>query len=217
MDKEVKILIADDHPIIREGLKRVLENSIEVVKCYEASDGEEAYDMLKSDDFDIATLDVEMPKINGLDLAKKMNLNGINTKIVFLTMYREEDMLNTALDLNAVGYVLKDNAVVDIVNCIKEVLKNNYYISPAISHLLLNRSKQNKNLKDQISKIESLTKSERKILKLISHDKTSREISEELFISIKTVENHRSNISKKLDLQGSHSLVKFAIQNKSIL
>lgn len=217
MDNEIKILIADDHPIIREGLRRVLENNIDSAKCSEASDGEEAYQLLEESDFDIATLDVEMPKINGLDLAKKMKLNNISTKIVFLTMYKEEEMFNSALDLDAVGYVLKDNAVVDIVNCIREVLKNNYYISPAISHLLLNRKKRSSNMKDQISLINSLTKSERNILSLIAQNKTSREIAEELFISIKTVENHRSNITKKLELQGSHSLIKFAFQNKSIL
>ena len=217
MNKELKILIADDHPIIREGLKMVLESKINSVICTQASDGEEAYNLIKNGQFDIATLDVEMPLLNGLDLAKKIIAENIKTKIVFLTMYREEDMFNRALDIGAIGYVLKDNAVVDIVNCIKEVSKNNYYISPSISHLLLNRQKQKKNLFSQNPELELLTKSERKILRLIAGDKTSREIAEELYISVKTVENHRTNISRKLGLHGSHSLVKFAFQSKSIL
>ena len=217
MNKELKILIADDHPIIREGLKMVLESKINSVICTQASDGEEAYNLIKNGQFDIATLDVEMPLLNGLDLAKKIIAENIKTKIVFLTMYREEDMFNRALDIGAIGYVLKDNAVVDIVNCIKEVSKNNYYISPSISHLLLNRQKQKKNLYSQNPELELLTKSERKILRLIAEDKTSREIAEELYISVKTVENHRTNISRKLGLHGSHSLVKFAFQSKSIL
>lgn len=217
MNKEIKILIADDHPIIREGLKMVLESKIDSINCSQASDGEEAYNLIKENNFDIATIDVEMPKLNGLDLVKKLRSEKIDTKIVFLTMYREEDMFNIALDLGAIGYVLKDNAVVDIVNCVKEVLSNNYYISPAISHLLINRQKQKNDLKNQNSELELLTKSERNILSFIAEDKTSREIAGELYISIKTVENHRANISKKLGLQGSHSLVKYAIQNKSIL
>ena len=152
-----------------------------------------------------------------IDLAKKMRSENIDTKIVFLTMYREEDMFNKALDLGADGYVLKDNAVIDIVNCIKEVSDDNYYISPAVSHLLLNRQRQKGKLNSQNPKLESLTKSEKKILRIIAEDKTSREIAEELYVSVKTVENHRTNISRKLGLHGSHSLVKYAFQNKSIL
>ncbi|MCB9219924.1 MAG: response regulator transcription factor [Ignavibacteriales bacterium] len=119
------------------------------------------------------------------------------------------------MDIGAKGYVLKENAVTDIVNCINVVQNDKYYISPLISNYLENRLSKNKNI--STPSINDLTKSERKILKLISQDKTSRVIADELFISTKTVENHRNNISKKLNLQGSHSLVKYAIQNKNLL
>ncbi|MCB0746639.1 MAG: response regulator transcription factor [Ignavibacteriae bacterium] len=119
------------------------------------------------------------------------------------------------MDIGAKGYVLKENAVTDIVNCITEVQNDKYYISPLIADYLENRLNRKKNTSSP--SINDLTKTERKILKLISQDKTSRLIAEELFVSVKTVENHRNNISKKLNLQGSHSLVKYAIQNKNLL
>ena len=166
---------------------------------------------------DIITLDVEMPEMSGIEVARKIIEEKIETKIVFLTMYKDEEMFNEAMDIGASGYVLKENAVDDIVDCIKEVSKGSYYISPLISKYLINRQKKMQSLTDHSPSINDLTKTERNILRMVAQNKTSREIAEELFISNKTVENHRTNISRKLNLSGSHSLIKFALQNKSIL
>ena len=217
MERNINILIADDHPVIRSGIKSVLENESYLKSIVEASDGEQAYNLLKENKFDVVTLDVEMPKINGLEIARKIIEEKINTKIIFLTMYKDEDMFNQALDIGAKGYVLKENAVDNIVECINTVAKGKYYISPTISQYLMNREIKIKNLADLSPSINNLTKTERAILKLISDDKTTKQIANELNISYKTVENHRNNISKKLNLSGSHSLIKYALNNKAIL
>ncbi|MEE9431130.1 MAG: response regulator transcription factor [Melioribacteraceae bacterium] len=217
MKQNIKILVADDHPLMRAGLVMVLEEENNCCQIEQAKDGEEAYNKLVSNKFDVVTLDIEMPKMSGLEIARKLTEEKIETKIIFLTMYKDEDMFNEAMDTGANGFVLKENAVTDILDGIKVVMQNGYYISPLISEYLIKRGNRLNNLVSETPSIKLLTKSERKILKLISEDKTSIQISEELFVSSKTVNNHRSNISKKLNLHGTHSLVKFAIRNKKLL
>jgi two-component system, NarL family, response regulator DegU len=217
MKDNIKILIADDHPLMLQGLKMVLNDVEWCSNCEQAKDGEEAYSKLISGNFDVAVLDVEMPKLSGLEIARKISAIKTETKIIFLTMYKDEDLFNEAMDCGAKGFVLKENAVNDIINCISEVLEGNYYISPLISGYLVKHLNKQNNLEKIAPSINNLTISERRILKLISENKTSKEIAEEFSISAKTVENHRNNISKKLNLQGSHSLLKFAITNKHLM
>ena len=217
MSDKIKIIVADDHPLMRKGLKTVLEseNTFEVIA--QASNGIEAFTALQESPADIITLDVEMPEMSGIEVARKIIEEKIETKIIFLTMYKDEDMFNEAMDIGASGYVLKENAVDDIVDCVKEVSKGSYYISPLISKYLINRQKKMQTLSDNSPSINNLTKTERNILRMVAQNKTSREIAEELFIASKTVENHRTNISRKLNLSGSHSLIKYAIEHKSLL
>lgn len=217
MKEEIKIIIADDHPLMRSGIISVLESDPRLKIIGEAKNGEEVYKLLQVNKPDILTLDIEMPKISGLEIARKITDDKNPVRIVFLTMYKDEDMFNQAMDVGAYGYVLKENAVNDIVDCINTVASGNYYISPMISQYLLRREKSFKDQSNSSPSVNDLTKTERMILKLISEEKTTKQISEELFISYKTVENHRANISKKLNLHGSHSLIKFAISNKAIL
>lgn len=217
MSDKIKILVADDHPLMRSGLNTVLNNEITFEVIGQASNGIEAYEKLQESQYDVVTLDVEMPEMSGIEVARKIIEEKIQTKIVFLTMYKEEDMFNEAMDIGASGYVLKENAVDDIVDCIKEVSKGSYYISPLISKYLMNRQKKMQSLSDNSPTINNLTKTERNILRMVAQNKTSREIAEELFIASKTVENHRTNISRKLNLSGSHSLIKYAIEHKSLL
>lgn len=217
MSNKVKILIADDHPLMRQGIKWALNQNPEFNIVGEAEDGAKALKLLRHYQPEIVTLDIEMPLMSGFEIARKIFEEKIQTRIIFLTMYNDEQMFNEAINIGAMGYVLKENAVEDILECVKKVSQGFSYISPALSHFILNKNKELKVLSESLPSIKSLTKTERKILKLISEDCTSKEIAENLFISIKTVENHRSNISRKLNLHGSHSLVKFALNNKAIL
>lgn len=217
MKQNIKVLVADDHPLMRKGLVTVLEEENNFFTIEQAEDGEEAYNKLVKNKFDVVTLDIKMPLMSGLEIARKLKEDKIGTKIIFLTMYKNENMFNEAMDAGANGYVLKENAATDIIDGIKEVMRGGYFISPLISEYLIKRGNRVNKLDLDIPSIKLLTKSERKILKLISEDKTTTTIAEELFVSPKTVQNHRNNISKKLNLRGTHSLIKFAIQNKELL
>jgi DNA-binding NarL/FixJ family response regulator len=202
---------------MRSGLKSVLNAENDLFVKGEAKDGEEVFKFLKQNEYDIVTLDIEMPKMSGLEIARKIVEEKVPVKIIFLTMYKDEDIFNEALDIGAMGYVLKENAVNDIVDCVRKASEGQYYISPIISQYLIKREQNLRNFVLSTPSLNHLTKTERLILRLIADDKTSKQIADELFVSYKTIENHRSNISKKLNLHGSHSLIKFALNNKALL
>jgi DNA-binding NarL/FixJ family response regulator len=217
MSEEIKIIIADDHPIFRSGLKTIIKDEENIILIGEASDGQKALELILNEKPDIAILDMSMPVKTGLQILRELKDKKSKTKVIFITMFREEDIFNEAMNHGVEGYVLKECAENDIVECIKQVAKNNYYISPLISNLLLKRRNKMDELDRQNPSIENLTPTERRILKLVGENMTSKQISEELFISPRTIDNHRTNISNKLNLHGTHSLVKFAIENKFIL
>ncbi len=215
MNDKVKIVIADDHPIVRQGLRQMIEADRNLTVIGEASDGETALQLIETDQPDVAVLDIDMPRIGGFDVARELERKKSSVKIIFLTMHSEEEIFQTAMDLGVGGYVLKDSATTDIVAGIKSIASGKPFISPALSALLLNRRRRVNKLARQNPELDSLTPTERRILKLIAEDKTSKEIGEELFISHRTVHAHRANISNKLNLSGNLALVKFAITHKS--
>ncbi|MEO8210583.1 MAG: response regulator transcription factor [bacterium] len=214
---KIKIIIADDHPIFRNGLEQIIEEDEGIEIIGTAENGEKALRIINELNPDIALLDIDMPKMTGLQVLKELKKQRSQTKVIFLTVFASEDIFDEAMDLGTSGYVLKDCAVNDITECIYKVEEDNYYISPTISNFLVNRRDRMKKLERDKPALNNLTKTESMILKFIAEGKTSKEIANELFISYKTVENHRSNISNKLNLKGSHSLVKFAIENKPLL
>lgn len=215
MNDEIKIIIADDHPIVRQGLRQMIEADRNLTVIGEAGDGEEVLRLIEIHQPDVAVLDVDMPRMGGFDVVRELRRKKSHVKIIFLTMHSEEEIFQTAMDLGVGGYVLKDSATTDIVAGIKSIAAGKPFISPALSALLLNRRRRREKLKNEKPALDSLTPTERRILKLIAEDKTSKEIGEELFISHRTVHAHRANISNKLNLSGNLALVKFAITNKS--
>ncbi len=217
MKDEVKIVIADDHPIVRQGLRQMIEAEKNFTIVGEAGDGEDALQLIETHKPDVAVLDIDMPRIGGFDVARELKRKKSEVGIIFLTMHSEEEIFQTAMDLGVGGYVLKDSATTDIVAGIKSIASGKPFISPALSALLLNRRRRVNKLARQNPELDSLTPTERRILKLIAEDKTSKEIGEELFISHRTVHAHRANISTKLNLSGNLALVKFAITHKSNL
>jgi len=216
MAARIRVIIADDHPIFRQGLREVIEEDPELMLVGEAADGAAAFERIQTLEPDVAVLDIGMPKQDGFTLARLVRERELAVKIVFLTMYKEEDALNRALDLGVRGYVLKDGAAAEIVNGIKAVAAGAHYISPAVSSYLVARSARAAEPASGTG-LDSLTRTERRILTLIAHKKTSKEIGQELFISPRTVDNHRANICLKLDLHGSNALLKFALDHKSEL
>lgn len=217
MIDEITIIISDDHPIVRKGLREAIEEDEKLRVVAEAGNGKEAIEAIEKFNPQVTILDVDMPVMNGFEAAREIKAKGFSTEIIFLTMHRDEDMFNEAIDLGAKGFVLKDSALTDIVECIKTVASNNHYTSHALTAFLINRSRRAVKLTEHQPTINDLTPTERRVLKLIAENLTSKEISEQLFISPRTVEKHRENICQKLNLQGSHSLFKFAVQHKSEL
>lgn len=214
---QIRLVIADDHPIFRKGLLQVIEIEPDLQIVGEAADGQTALDQIKTLRPDVAVLDIDMPKMNGFVLAQEIGARKLPSKIIFLTMYKEENAFNRALDLGVKGYLLKDSAVTDIVAGIRAVATGQHFISPAISSYLINRHTRVDRLETEKPGLKDLTPMERRIIKFIAENKTSKEIAAELFISVRTVDNHRTNIATKLDLHGSHALLKFAFDHKSEL
>lgn len=217
MDNTIRIVIADDHPIFRKGLRQVIETEPGMKVVFEAGDGNSALHAIGEFQPDVIVLDVDMPGMNGIETAKEIHRLKLVPKVIFLTMYKEEDLFNEALDLGVMGYILKDNAAKEILSAIRSAVNDQYYICPLLSHFLMNRELQAKQLARKNPGIDALTPAEKRILKLIADSKTSKEIAEELNISFRTVENHRTNICNKLELHGSHALLKFAFDNKHLL
>ncbi len=217
MTDQIKIVIADDHSIVRQGLRQMLDADGKFTVVGEAKNGREALGLIETFKPDVAILDVDMPEMGGFELVRELRRQKIRIEIVFLTMHSEEEVFKTAMDLDASGYVLKDDATSDIVAAVKAVAAGRSFISPALSSLLLNRRRRAEGLKSDKPELDSLTPTERRVLKLIAEDKTSREIGDELFVSHRTIDTHRLNISRKLNLRGNLALVKFAITHKSEL
>jgi len=214
MINNIHILIADDHPLLRRGLREEIESAPNLKVVAEASDGQEALDKIEQFRPRIAVLDIDMPRLDGFKVAKAVRAQQLPVEIVFLTVHREETYLSRSLQTGVLGYVLKDSASTDIVACIMAVAAGQPYASPAMTAYLLKRSRR---LTDQMQGLGTLTPTERTILKMIADYKTTRDIAEALFISPRTVETHRANICQKLDLRGSHTLMKFALAHQAEL
>jgi DNA-binding NarL/FixJ family response regulator len=213
--KELRILIADDHPIFRKGLRQVIETDAHLKVVAEADDGITALEQIQQLQPDIAILDIHMPNMSGFELARAVEEQDIPVQVIFLTMHKAEDMFNAAMDMGVKGYVLKDSAVTDIVGSIKSVIDGHPFISPQLSSFLLNRSARAAAIRQHRPRLDELTPTEWKVLRMLAEYKTSKQIADELCIHPRTVDNHRANICTKLELRGSHALLKFVIEHKS--
>jgi DNA-binding NarL/FixJ family response regulator len=214
---EIRVIIADDHPIFRQGLRQVLEMDSKLKIVAEADDGEAALARIEELRPDVAILDIDMPGRDGFEVARSLRDMRLPVEVIFLTMHRDEHFLNSALDAGVKGYVLKDSAVTEIVNAVKTVADAQSFISPQLSTHLINRMSRAASLADRQPGVADLSPTERRVLKMIAEYKTSKEIADQLCIGSRTVEHHRSSIATKLQLKGSHALIKFAVEHQSEL
>lgn len=211
----ITVLIADDHPIFRRGLHQIIDTDSGLKVVAEAPDGKTAIDKIRDLKPAVAVLDVDMPGCDGLEVVRFIEENALPVGVVLLTMYREERFFNAAMEAGVKGYVLKDSAIDEIFAAIRAVVKGENYISPTLSTLLVKRAQSNSRL--QKSELEQLSAAERRVLKLVSEAKTNQQIASELFLSIRTVENHRANICLKLNLEGKNALLTYALTNKTAI
>lgn len=218
MDK-IRVLISDDHPIFRIGLANVIKASAGLALVGEAENGEMTLKLIAELSPDVAVLDIEMPIRNGLQVCEEVCSNfGNKTKIIILTLYKEFDLYQKAMEIGASGYLLKDNAVDELVKAIESVFSGSQYISQSLDQLLVSKNSHLMGNPKLMASLAKLTQTEKKILVLVSEHKTTKEIASMLFVSDKTIENHRYNISKKLELEGGqNSLLMYAMENRAFL
>ena len=217
MEPRTKILIADDHPIFRKGLVEVVQGDDAFALVGEASDGRAAWEMIQKLKPDIAVLDIDMPGLNGLALAKQVKEDNLSTIVVILTIHKEENIFNAALDLGVKGYVLKADAVHDLVKALRAVADGQMFLSPSLSSFLLHRAHRLEKLQSEKPGISRLTPMELRVLARVAENKTNDEIAKQLFISSRTVHTHRNNICTKLDLRGTRGWLLFALEHRKEL
>ena len=215
--RKTRVVIVDDHPLFRRGLRHAIEGDPRFEVVAEAGESEAALKLVLKEKPDVAVLDVNLPEGNGFDLIAKLRKAKSTTPIVILTMLKDEQVFNTALNLKVKGYVLKENASAEILNCIEAVANGESYVSPSLTDFLLRRRTRAEMLARKRPGLDDLTVAERRVLKRIADGKTSREIAAEFFISPRTVETHRAHIAEKLGISGSNKLLHFAIQNRDAL
>lgn len=217
MRNRIKVLIVDDHPLFRRGLRQIIEENKQFEIVGEAADGAVGLRLAAELKPDIIVVDVDMPQLNGLQMARALRREQSSAQIVFLTMYSDEALFNAALDIGVKGYVLKENAGGEVISALQKVAGGESFFSLALTTIGLRRDDRVKTLLLSKPSLDTLTAAERRLLKLIAEDRTSKEIADLLKISTRTVENHRHNICRKLNIYGSHSLLKFAFDHKSYL
>ncbi len=217
MADKVIVYIVDDHPLICAGIKTILDGCELCTVTEIISDSIIALDMIRKSAPDIVVMDISMGEMSGLEILQVIRKESIPTKVIILTMHKEKALFLKALDDGVSGYLLKDSVQKELLDCVESVVNGKTYFSPSIWS-------DNEGISDYLSVLSStkrqfdnLTQSEKNIIHLISKDHQTKEIAELLFISPKTVENHRSNICKKLVISGSNSLLKWVASNKRMI
>jgi DNA-binding NarL/FixJ family response regulator len=214
---KIRVFVVDDHPIFREGVRKVIESDPRMVVVGEAADGVGALAQMKTLKPQVAVVDIHLPGANGLELTRALQNLHPPIPAIILTMHKEEHLVQAALDRGARGYILKDNALSEALTAILAVARGEFYVTPSLSGCLIKRNQRMAALQKEQPGLADLTPMERRVLKHVAESKTSREIGRELFISRRTVEAHRANICEKLDLHGSHKLLQFALAHHSEL
>jgi DNA-binding NarL/FixJ family response regulator len=213
MDTEKKrIVIAEDHTILREGLKALLSLNIELVVVGEAQDGREAVRIASELKPDLVLMDLSMPRMNGIEAIKEIKKQHPEIKIIVFTVYKTEEYVLASLQAGADGYILKEANYAEFLIAIKNVLMGKHYLSAEISGKVIEGYLKGQQDHAPLTVWDTLTSREREILKLVGEGYKNREIADDLCISMKTVEKHRENLMKKLDLHTASALTSYAIE-----
>ena len=208
----VRIIIADDHPFLRTGLRRVLEEHSEFKVVGEAADGREAVQLAQKERPEVAILDVGMPNLNGIEAAHQICDSVPGVSVVMLSMHSDESYVLRALKAGARAYLLKQSAEADLIAALKAVSQGKSYFSPAVSQMLLEDYMRQLRDRDVEDSYELLTAREREVLQMIAEGKSNKEIANLLHLSLYTVETHRSNLMEKLDLHSIPELILYAVR-----
>jgi DNA-binding NarL/FixJ family response regulator len=214
---KIRILLADDHPLVRSGLIKLLEPFKEFIIIGEASDGEEAVAMTKKLEPDVVVIDLSMPKLSGVEATKIIRKNFPSAKVLVLTMYDNEEYVYQILKSGAGGYMLKNSGRDELAAAIRAVARGDRFFSPRVSEIVMEaylRKSEGRNDLPTAGDDLPLTKREKEILYYIADGLNNSQIGEKLFISARTVETHRTNIMQKLDIHDAANLMRFALNKK---
>jgi len=212
---KIRILIADDHTLLRNGIRALLEDEQDIVIVGEAEDGREAVRLAGQLKPNVVLMDIAMPLLNGLEATRQIKREHPEINVLVLTMYDHEEYFRQMLEVGASGYIIKRAAASELVSAIRAVYNGEAVLSPVITRLLL-EDYLSRDARSEESDPNALSSREREVLQLIAEGKTSREIAEILNLSVKTVQSHRTSLMQKLDLHDRGDLIKYAIQKKII-
>jgi DNA-binding NarL/FixJ family response regulator len=207
-----RIVLAEDHLLVREGIKKIIEDFADLEVVGEVSDGLQLLDFLKRLPVNMAILDISMPNLPGIEATKEIKKNFPEVKVLILTMHKKREYLNDALAAGADGYLLKEDAAKELRSAIQKIRQEEIYVSPLLSAELATLYAQTRRRLPHLPVEETLTPREIEIIKLIAEGKSSKEIGALLFLSFRTIQNHRTKIMRKLKLKKNIDLVKYAIK-----
>jgi DNA-binding NarL/FixJ family response regulator len=214
--KKTRVIVADDHGVVRKGLRFLLASdpSIEVVG--EASDGRQAVDLAQKADPDVVIMDIAMPLLSGVDAASQITRNNPRIGVIMLSMYSDEEFVLRALSSGAKGYLLKDAAEPDLVRAVQTVAGGRPFFSPAVTHLLLEDYMRRLQQSGKQDSYELLTEREKELLHLLAQGKTNKEAATIMDVSVSTIETHRTNLMQKLNLHNTAEIVLYAVRKRLI-
>lgn len=207
----ISIVVADDHGIVREGLRRMLEAEPDLKVCGEAENGTEVLEAVSRSHPDIVVLDITMPGVGGLETLERLRSDHPDTKVILLSVHDDPPLVQSAIGLRADGYVLKDGRAAEIVTAIREVMRGGSYFSPAVAREIVDQVRTPRT--DSADPFALLSVREREVLRLIADGKSAKEVASDLDISTKTVEAHRTSLMRKLGVRKATELVKYAIKH----
>ena len=209
----IRVLIADDHPIVRDGLRLSLERSGRDVKVVgEAADGIEVLELAKICRVDVFILDITMPRLNGLDTARELLKRRRTARIIILSLHDSRAMVEAALQIGALGYLTKETASSNVTEAVCEAYAGHFCLSPEIAHLMVERREQRGRMKGAIEPPPAMTACERRVLQLIAEGRTTKEIATDLGRAVDTIRTHRKNLMAKLKIHKETDLVRFAVK-----
>lgn len=210
--KKIRILLADDHKLMRSGLRLLIEQQPDLTVVGEAADGREAVALAKSLRPDVAVMDISMPNLNGIEAAQQITQSHAELAVIVLSMHPDESYVLRALKAGAKGYLLKDSAESDLITAVRAVARGKSFFSPAVSKVLLDDYIRKLKRSGAEDAYDLLTPREREVLQLVAEGKSNKEVANLLNLSVYTVETHRSNIMQKLNLKGVPELTLYAVR-----
>ena len=213
---KLRVLLVDDHTIVRQGLRRILETDAEIEVVGETGDGRSATELAQRLQPDIVVMDVALPGLNGVEATRQIMKRNEGTKVLILTIHADEVSVRQSLTAGARGYLLKDAEDLDLLKAIQAVGRGAFFFSPAVATLVLEGYRRDARGPELEDNLALMTDREREVLQLVAEGKTNKEIAALLFVSLSTVETYRTHLTKKLDLHNTAAIVRFAMREKVV-